>query len=224
MRDRGAPATTLGGAYLAAPVVTAVLAATSGTHHLGADLAVYVVLAGLLAWRARWWVGLASAALLWLFYDGFLVGQHATLVWSGARDAWSAGLILAGAVAGLLVVRVMEFSAVACSSGPPAPCEACDTDPLALASRAREENEFLAVLEVDLAAIRRKRTIRLRITVICLLAAATLALLGAMLHALLTAGVFDRSPECGSRSQRDCRMTRPGPRPTGTQTWPRAGS
>jgi hypothetical protein len=76
-----------------------------------ADLAAYVALAALVALAARWWAAMASGVVLWMFYDGFLVGRHAVLTWHGSIDAWRLAFILAGAASGLLQGRVSRQAA-----------------------------------------------------------------------------------------------------------------
>ncbi|MEY9913479.1 type IV secretory pathway TrbD component [Catenulispora sp. MAP12-49] len=104
-----APAVTLARAFVAAMAVTILLAATGGTRHVDADLIAYGVLAAVLGFGARWWTAGAGALILWLYYDGFLVGRHGELVWQGNIDAWRLGVITACAAGGLLVGRVCRF-------------------------------------------------------------------------------------------------------------------
>lgn len=105
------PAGTLALAFAAGAVATTLLAATGGTRHPGADLVAYVLPAGALGLGARWWAAPAAAVVLWLFYDGFLVGRHGVLTWHGTIDGWRLGLIVAGALGGLLIGRVSRFTA-----------------------------------------------------------------------------------------------------------------
>lgn len=108
--DSREPAVTLGLAFVGGIVATTLLTATGGTHHVNADLPFYVALAALVALTARWWAMGAGAVVLWLFYDGFLVGRHAVIVWHGGPDAWRLALILAGGIAGLTVGRTARFA------------------------------------------------------------------------------------------------------------------
>ena len=107
------PTITLALAFATGIVATALLAATGGTRHPDADLVAYAALAAGLGLGARWWAALVGALILWLFYDGFLVGQHGDLAWHGTIDGWRLGLITVGAVGGLLIGRVGRFTAAA---------------------------------------------------------------------------------------------------------------
>jgi hypothetical protein len=89
---------TLLAAYLGAAAVTAVTAASGGTHHPAAGLVAYAVLAVVVAAGARPLVAPAVAVIVWLFDDGFLVGRHAQLAWHGSASAWRLGLLVALAV------------------------------------------------------------------------------------------------------------------------------
>ncbi|GAA1959709.1 hypothetical protein GCM10009838_15070 [Catenulispora subtropica] len=104
------PVATLSTAFIGGIVATAGLAAIGGTRHVDVDLAAYVGLAAVLGLGARWWAAPTAAFILWLFYDGFLVGRHGDLVWHGAMDGWRLGFIGAGALGGLLMGRVTRFA------------------------------------------------------------------------------------------------------------------
>lgn len=105
------PTATLALAFAVGLVGTVLLAATGVTRHADADLVAYVALAAGLGLGARWWAAPAGALILWLFYDGFLIGRHGDLAWHGAMDGWRLGVIAAGAIGGLLVGRVSRFTA-----------------------------------------------------------------------------------------------------------------
>jgi hypothetical protein len=51
-----------------------------------------------------------GALILWLFYDGFLVGRHGIITWHGSLDGWRLGFIVGGAAAALLISRVSRFA------------------------------------------------------------------------------------------------------------------
>jgi hypothetical protein len=47
-------------------------------------------------------VAVASGAISWLCYDGFIIGRHADLAWHGAVTGWQAAVCVgAGAAGGL---------------------------------------------------------------------------------------------------------------------------
>lgn len=106
------PVLTLLLAVGAGVAVTTLLAATGGTRHSDADLVAYVGLAVVIGLGARWWAAVSGALILWLFYDGFLVGRHGALAWHGSPDGWRLGIMAAGALGGLLIGRVSRFAAV----------------------------------------------------------------------------------------------------------------
>ena len=105
------PAATLGVAFCAAILLTSVLAATGGTRMVGTDLVLYTILAGTSALTARWWVAITTAVMVWFFFDGFLAGRHGDIAWHGAVDLWRFGVILAAALGGWLVQRVVRITA-----------------------------------------------------------------------------------------------------------------
>jgi hypothetical protein len=100
------PAFTLLLAFVAGIAATTLLAATGGTRHADAELVAYVGLAAMLGLGARWWTALSGALILWLFYDGFLVGRHGVIAWHGSLDGWRLAFIAIGAIGGLLIGRV----------------------------------------------------------------------------------------------------------------------
>lgn len=111
VRDQWEPAATLGIAFGAATALTCLLAATGGTRRLEADLVMYAALAALMSLTAQWWTALAVAAMLWLFYDGFLVGRHGVLTWHGTADLKRIAVIAAAAVGALVIRKAVGFTA-----------------------------------------------------------------------------------------------------------------
>ena len=86
--------------YCLVAVATAAAVAAGGNRH---PLVALVVLASALLVAARRMtlpVALASAAMAWLFYDGFIAGRHADLAWTGVRETWWVLVLMAAAACG----------------------------------------------------------------------------------------------------------------------------
>jgi hypothetical protein len=86
--------------YCVAAAATAVAVLAGGTRHPLVALAVLAFALLVAARRMTLPAALASAGIAWLFYDGFIIGRHAQLVWDGARGAWWLLVLVAAAVCG----------------------------------------------------------------------------------------------------------------------------
>jgi len=86
--------------YCVAALATVAAVACGGTRH--PVLAVAVLAAGLIAAGARLTLpaALGSGVIGWLFFDGFVIGRHASLGWDGVREAWWLAVLLAAAAGG----------------------------------------------------------------------------------------------------------------------------
>jgi K+-sensing histidine kinase KdpD len=97
-RGRAAEGALAGYCVVAAATIAAV--AAGGTRH---PLVALVVLALAVLAAARKMTlpaGLASGVMAWLFYDGFVIGRHGDLAWTGAREAWWLLVLVAAAAFG----------------------------------------------------------------------------------------------------------------------------
>lgn len=72
-------------------------AAGAPRHHV---TGIVIVAAGVLAasLRLRWPAAAVTAGVGWLFFDGFVIGEHGVLGWDGSLEWWWLGA-LAGAAA-----------------------------------------------------------------------------------------------------------------------------
>lgn len=115
------PGVALAAGFGGCVALTALLAALGGSRAPGADFLAYAVLTALLAWLAGPAAGLGVAALAWLFWAGFLLGRHGTVVPSlGAAEHL---LALAGiALAAVAAARCVRLASAALSrrADPPA--------------------------------------------------------------------------------------------------------
>ncbi len=89
--------------YCVAAAATAVAVLAGGTRHPLVALAILAFALLVAARRMTLPTALASGGMAWLFYDGFIIGRHAQLVWDGARGAWWLLVLVAAAVCGSLV-------------------------------------------------------------------------------------------------------------------------
>lgn len=94
------PSYALLATFAAAIVVTAVVVLAGGTHHPAVALAAYAVLALVASLPAPLAVAPGSAAIAWLFDNGFIIGRHAVLSWHATADGERLGILLAAAMAG----------------------------------------------------------------------------------------------------------------------------
>lgn len=87
-------------------LLTAVLVAVHLSGAPGWSFAAFLAMTVGMTWWAGAWSGLASAALGWLFVDGFILGRHAHLAWHGVADLTRVLLLLAVAVV-VAVLRIV---------------------------------------------------------------------------------------------------------------------
>jgi hypothetical protein len=92
--------TALLAGYLALAAATAAAVAVGGTHRPGIALGVTSATAFAVATRATVPVALATGAMGWLFYAGFITGRHAQLAWHGSADIQRLGILLGVAFCG----------------------------------------------------------------------------------------------------------------------------
>jgi len=71
-----------------------------GTRRPGIALGFIAAAAFAIAVRTTMPVALATGAMGWLFYAGFVTGRHAQLAWHGAADIQRAGILLGVAFCG----------------------------------------------------------------------------------------------------------------------------
>jgi hypothetical protein len=86
--------------FCAPAVATVAAVAVGGTHRPGIALGLMAVVACAVATRMTALVALATGAMGWLFYAGFIIGRHAQLAWHGAADAQWLGILLGAALCG----------------------------------------------------------------------------------------------------------------------------
>jgi hypothetical protein len=102
--------------YAGAAAVTAVLVLASGTRHPAAALAVYGLLAAVVAAHTRPSAAAGVALVVWMFDNGFIIGRHAHLSWHGDADVRRLVILLAAAAAGSVL-----GSRIRVARGEPAP-------------------------------------------------------------------------------------------------------
>jgi hypothetical protein len=92
--------------YCVAAAGTAVAVAAGGTRHPVGALAVLALAVVIAAGRMTLTAALASGAICWLFWDGFVIGRHGDLVWHGPFVAWSLLVLGAAALSGFVLGRM----------------------------------------------------------------------------------------------------------------------
>jgi len=86
--------------YCAMAAATCVAVLAGGTQRTGVALGLLAVAAFVIAVRVTAPVALASGAMGWLFYSGFITGRHGDLAWHGAADVARLGILLGAALCG----------------------------------------------------------------------------------------------------------------------------
>jgi hypothetical protein len=86
--------------FCASAVATVAAVAAGGTHRPGIALGLMAIVVCVVATRMTAPVALATGAMGWLFYAGFIIGRHAQLAWHGAADAQWLGILLGAALCG----------------------------------------------------------------------------------------------------------------------------
>jgi hypothetical protein len=89
--------------YCVAAAATAVAVLAGGTRHPLVALAILAFALLVAARRMTPPAALASGGMAWLYYDGFIIGRHAQLVWAGAQGAWWLLVLVAAAVCGSVI-------------------------------------------------------------------------------------------------------------------------
>jgi hypothetical protein len=96
--------------YCAAAAGTAVAVAAGGTRHPVAAIAVVALVLLAAATRMTLPAALISGAIGWFFYDGFVIGRHASLGWDGVREVWWLLILMAAAGCGYALGRVFAHA------------------------------------------------------------------------------------------------------------------
>ncbi len=87
--------------YCAMAGTTAIAVAAGATRHHGVALVLLAVAVAAIAFRATPASALATGAMGWLFYAGFITGRHADLAWRGGADIGPIAVLLGAALGGL---------------------------------------------------------------------------------------------------------------------------
>ena len=104
-RARWTGANGLLAGYCVGAAATTVAVLAGGTRHTVLALALVIVV--LLATGSQMTIPLAAATgtMTWLFYDGFVVGKHATLNWHGPVDGWRIGACVAATLVASMLAK-----------------------------------------------------------------------------------------------------------------------
>jgi hypothetical protein len=86
--------------YGVAAVATLAGVALGGTGHPLLAFAVLELAVLAAATKMPLPAALGSAAVAWLFYDGFVIGRHGHLAWEGDRGAWWLLVLVAAGACG----------------------------------------------------------------------------------------------------------------------------
>ncbi|MEU2682751.1 hypothetical protein [Streptomyces hygroscopicus] len=100
-----------GGAFLGALVLVATLNFFGGHGRPMFALVALSLLAALLGLCARFVAAPGTAALCWLFLNGFAIPPAGHLSWAGDRDTGWLACLLAAAIAGTALARVVNARA-----------------------------------------------------------------------------------------------------------------
>jgi hypothetical protein len=100
-------ATAFGGAM----ALVALLNAVVGTDRPGLALAALSLLSALLGLHARFTAAPGTAALCWLFLNGFAIPPAGVLTWTHARDTFWLVCLLTAALTGTTLARVLQARA-----------------------------------------------------------------------------------------------------------------
>ncbi|MGW0706422.1 hypothetical protein ACWD4G_10750 [Streptomyces sp. NPDC002643] len=94
-----------------AMVLVAALNALVGTDSPGLALAALSLLSATLGRYARFTAAPGTAALCWLFLNGFAIPPLGTLTWAGPRDTFWLTCLLTAALTGTTVARLAQARA-----------------------------------------------------------------------------------------------------------------
>ncbi|MFI6012666.1 hypothetical protein ACIBAG_28300 [Streptomyces sp. NPDC051243] len=99
------------GAFGGALLLVALLNALVGTDRPSLALAGLSLLAALLGLCARFSAAPGTAVLCWLFLNGFAIPPAGTLTWAGHRDTFWLAWLLAAALVGTALARLVHARA-----------------------------------------------------------------------------------------------------------------
>ncbi|MBL3670522.1 hypothetical protein JL475_32015 [Streptomyces sp. M2CJ-2] len=99
------------GASGGALALVALLHAVVGPHRPGLFLVALSLLAAVLGVCARFTAAPGTAVLCWLFLNGFAIPPAGTLTWTGPRDTFWLGCLLAAALVGTTASRLAHARA-----------------------------------------------------------------------------------------------------------------
>ncbi|MGW0839437.1 hypothetical protein ACWD26_04650 [Streptomyces sp. NPDC002787] len=121
-------ATAFGGAM----ALVALLNALVGTDRPGLALAALSLLSALLGLHARFTAAPGTAALCWLFLNGFAIPPVGVLTWANPRDTFWLTCLLAAALTGTALARLLQARAAyrrLTTAHPPFPRDPTDWPP-----------------------------------------------------------------------------------------------
>ncbi|CAM5564109.1 hypothetical protein [Streptomyces aurantiogriseus] len=98
-------------AFSGALVLVALLNALVGTDQPELALTALSLLAALLGLCARFTAAPGTAVLCWLFLNGFAIPPAGTLTWAGHRDTFWLACLLAAALVGTALARLVHARA-----------------------------------------------------------------------------------------------------------------
>ena len=98
-------------AFAGAMALVAVLNALVGTDQPGLALAALSLLSALLGLHARFTAAPGTAALCWLFLNGFAIPPAGVLTWANPRDTFWLVCLLTAALTGTALARVLQARA-----------------------------------------------------------------------------------------------------------------
>lgn len=97
-----------GAAFVGALLTVGVLSAANGLADPLHALLVLCVLAALLGVCARFVAAPGTAAVCWLFLNGFAVPPHGELAWQGSPDAGRLTFLMLAALLGTVIARLVN--------------------------------------------------------------------------------------------------------------------
>ncbi|MET9803070.1 hypothetical protein [Streptomyces sp. NPDC006368] len=92
--------------FVGAAGLLPVLGVAGGLRHPAVALAAYCALTALAGLRARPPAAPLTAAVCWLFYDGFVIHQRGELAWDGGIDAYRVALLATASLLGTVAARI----------------------------------------------------------------------------------------------------------------------
>lgn len=120
-------------AFAGAMALVAVHNALVGTDRPGPALLALSVLSALLGGYARFTAAPGTAALCWLFLNGFAIPPAGVLTWTNPRDTFWLVCLLTAALAGTALARLLQARAayrrLGTAKPPPSPPDPWDRPP-----------------------------------------------------------------------------------------------